>query len=165
MNIVEIVSNMAENLINNNTVLANRVANDILKNEQLAQSYTMDELSQLIIDTAKLFTKDKNMAKIRKTGKKMVLARRVINGNMAMVEAQLMHNLPDGKIVSVYLKNGLRFNGRFKVWKKYNDLSKFVDTAHTENHFALYDFKTGDYRLIVKNNIEKIVANNLIIQL
>lgn len=107
------------------------------------------------------------MKQYKTTGKKLTgsVSRETIQGNLAMVEAQLMHNLPDGKIVSVYLKNGLRLNGRFKVWKKYNDLSKFTDIAQTENHFLLYDFKTGDYRVIVKQNIEKLVANKMIIQL
>ena len=58
MNIEEIVGNMIDNLINN-PVLGNKVAYELDKDSNLDR-YSMDELSQLIVDTAKLLTQEKN---------------------------------------------------------------------------------------------------------
>jgi hypothetical protein len=79
------------------------------------------------------------------------------------VNDQIVSNIQNGKILSIYLKNGLRVNGRFTVWKKYNDNSKFLDIAQTSNHFLIYDFSIKDYRVIVKQNISKIAANKMVI--
>lgn len=78
---------------------------------------------------------------------------------------QVAQNIKPGKILSITLKNGKKVNGRFTVYKKYNDNSKFLDIAETENHFLLYDFKIGDYVVIVKNNIARIAANKQVILL
>jgi sRNA-binding regulator protein Hfq len=79
------------------------------------------------------------------------------------VNEQIESNIPNGKILSIYLKNGLRVNGRFTVWKKYNDNSKFLDIAQTSSHFLIYDFSIKDYRVIVKKNISKICANKMVL--
>jgi hypothetical protein len=70
----------------------------------------------------------------------------------------ILSNVKNGTIFTVYLKNGLRINGRFTVWKKYNDNSKFLDSVDTGNHFWVYSFVKKDYTPIVKNNVVKIVS-------
>lgn len=80
-----------------------------------------------------------------------------------LIDQQIEKNIKPGKFFSVYLNNGKRVNGRFQVWKKYNDHSKFLDIAQTSDHFLMYDNSIKDYRVIVKKNIHKIVANKLTI--
>jgi hypothetical protein len=70
----------------------------------------------------------------------------------------VLSNVKNGTIFTVYLKNGLRINGRFTVWKKYQDETKFLDSVDTGNHFWLYSFAKRDYTPIVKNNVVKIVS-------
>lgn len=80
-----------------------------------------------------------------------------------LIDQQIEKNIKPGTFFSVYLNNGKRVNGRFQVWKKYNDNSKFLDIAQTTDHFLMYDNSIKDYRVIVKKNIHKIVANKLTI--
>lgn len=80
-----------------------------------------------------------------------------------IIDQQIAANFKRGQYLTVYLKNGRRINGRFKVWKKYDDTTKFADIAETSAHFLLYDNKIGDYAVIVKNNISKIRANGVTI--
>lgn len=77
------------------------------------------------------------------------------NTNQAVLE-----NVKNGTIFTVYLNNGKRINGRFTVWKKYQDTSKFLDSVDTGNHFWVYDFVKKDYTPIVKNNVLKIVSKH-----
>jgi hypothetical protein len=70
----------------------------------------------------------------------------------------VLNNVKNGTIFTVYLKNGLRINGRFTVWKKYQDENKFLDSIDTGNHFWIYSFAKKDYTPIVKNNVVKIVS-------
>ena len=71
---------------------------------------------------------------------------------------QILANVKNGTILTVYLKNGVKINGRFTVWKKYQDESKFLDSVDTGNHFWLYSFAKRDYTPIVKNNVAKTVS-------
>ena len=75
---------------------------------------------------------------------------------------QILANVKNGTILTVYLKNGVKINGRFTVWKKYQDESKFLDSVDTGNHFWLYSFAKRDYTPIVKNNVAKIVSKKMV---